>query len=565
MKNTLIDQISDDIDQNIFEERAERLSRTELKKWTELSEIDHAVIDKLKGPGVKLLLGPRGSGKSTLLKFAYYDSLESSTVLPAYINYSQSLALEPLFHSQANALKLFRQWVLLKIIIGINDSLVEINFPIDPDLNTKTNIAKQTIRDLEKGNVPDTLEFESSPSELIEFLESVLLKISRNRCVLLLDDAAHAFSIEQQREFFEIFRQLRSRKVACKAAIYPGITSFSHSFNVGHEAEIIEAWYDPAEDYYLPLMKQIAYKRLGNEIITKLGAGFDEYVTLLALAASGQPRGFINMLSEVVGDANKPKILTRRKTLNAIDSYASYVDGVFRALSDRLPRYKHFVIIGESIKNVTLALCNEFNKSRASERKTQAFGLKEPLNGKLEKIFQFYEYAGIARKLKTHSRGKIGSYRRYQFHSAIMTSGNGLGLGQTYTTSDLIRSLSNFDAHDYCKISPSRLLKDQVEGLALNLPSCSSCGAERVSADQKFCMKCGSKLTEASLYKELLQKPISTLSIPIKKIEGISKHTKLRTIQDVVLDEDQSLRSVPGIGRVWSARIRNLAEEYVSV
>lgn len=560
-----IDNAADEIEPNIFEERAERLSRAELKKWTELSEIDASVIDKLKGPGVKLLLGPRGSGKSTLLKFAYYESLDSTTVFPVYVNYSHSLALEPLFHSQANALKLFRQWVLLKIILGVSETLKEADLESDPELTNRSQIAKLIIRDLEKGNTPEALEVESSPSELLEFLENVLQKTGRNRCVLLLDDAAHAFSIEQQREFFEIFRQLRSRKVACKAAIYPGITSFSHSFNVGHEAEVIEAWYDPAEEYYLPLMKQIANKRLGDEIKTKLGAGFDEYVTLLALAASGQPRGFLNMLSEVVGDAKNVKTLTRRKTLSAIDSYASYVDGVFHALADRLPRYKHFVITGEGVKSVILSFCNEFNKPKPPEKRTQAFGIKEPVNSKLEKIFQFFEYAGIVRRLKSHSRGKIGSYQRYQFHSAMMFTGNGLGLGPNFSTADLIKSLSNYDAHEYCKISPSRLLKDQVQGLALNLPPCTSCGADRVSPDQKFCMKCGAKLTEASLYHELLQKPIATLSIPQKKIDGIAKHTKLKTIQDIVLDEDQALLAVPRIGRIWSARITNLAEEYVSV
>ena len=357
----------------------------------------------------------------------------------------------------------------------------------------------------------------------------------------------------------------QAHEIACKAAIYPGLTSFSHSFNVGHEAEVIEAWYDPTEEYYVPLMKQIANKRLGDEIKTKLGAGFDEYITLLALAASGQPRGFLNMLSEVIGDVKNVKTLTRRKTLRAIDSYASYVDGVFHALSDRLPRYKHFIITGEGVKSAILSLCNEFNKSKNPDRRAQAFGIKEPINSKLEKIFQFFEYAGIVRRLKSHSRGKIGSYQRYQFHSALMIAGNGLGLGQTFSTAELIKSLSNYDAHEYCKISPSRLLKDQVEGLALNLPPCTSCGSDRITPDQKFCMKCGAKLTEASLYHELLQKPIATLSIPQKKIDGIAKHTKLRTIQDIVLDEDQTLRSVPRIGKVWSARISNLAEEYVSV
>lgn len=553
------------IEENIFEERAERLSRDELHQWTALTDIDRGVLEKLKGPGVKLLLGPRGSGKSTLLKFAYYETIDSELVLPLYVNYSHSLALEPLFHTQANALRLFRQWVLLKIIISLHESLRESRQSIPDALLEKANLAKVIIRDLERGIAPETLPLETSPSELLEFLEAITIGAGRSRCVLLMDDAAHAFSIEQQREFFEVFRQLRSRRVAGKAAIYPGITSFSHSFNVGHEAEIIEAWYDPAEEYYVPLMHQIVERRLGSDLVARFGPSFNEYITLLALAASGQPRGFLNMISEVIGDIDNPRPPTRRKVLSAIDSYASYVDGVFRALADRLPRYSRFVTIGEQVKNAILGICNEYNKGKTADKKTQVIGIREPLSGKLEKIFQFYEYAGLARRIKSHSRGKIGTYQRYQLHAAVIYSGAGLGLGQNFAASELSRSLSNYDAHDYCKISPSRLLMVEVEDLSLNLPPCSVCGTARISAEQKFCMKCGYRLTEASLYDELLKKPINSLSIPAKKAEGILKHTKLRTIQDIILDENQTLLEVPRIGKIWSARIKNLAEEYVSV
>lgn len=555
---------TDGIEQNIFEERAERLSRDELQQWTALTEIDKQVIEKLKGPGVKLLRGPRGSGKSTLLKFAYYESLDSEQVLPVYVNYSHSLALEPLFHSHANALRLFRQWLLLKIIVGVQDALRDVKASEDKALIAKAALAKQIIRDLERGVIADELDLEASPSELIEFLETTAINNERSRCVLLLDDAAHAFSIEQQREFFEVFRQLRSRRVACKAAIYPGITSFSHSFNVGHEAEIIEAWYDPGEEYYLPLMRRIVSKRLGSDL-QRLGPNIDEYVTVLALAASGQPRGFLNMLSEVIGDPSAPKAPTRRKVMSAVEEYATYVDGVFRSLGDKFPRYGAFVVVGEEVKNQILSIFAGFNKGKLPEKRTQAFGLKEPISDKLEKILQFLEYSGIVRKLRAHSRGKIGSYQRYQLHSAVIYAGGGVGLGQTFTTAELVKSISNFDPHEYCKVSPSKLLQEKVEALALNLPPCTICGAVRLSAEQKFCMKCGTKLTEASLYQELLRKPISALSIPQKKKDGILKHTQLRTIQDIILDDKQTILEVPRIGKVWGFRIRNLAEEYVGV
>ncbi|MFN6301230.1 MAG: hypothetical protein ACK42H_03475, partial [Planctomycetota bacterium] len=61
---------------SIFEERAEYLSQTELSKWTVESAQDARVLTKLKGPGAKLLSGPRGSGKSSYLRRAYFEMLE---------------------------------------------------------------------------------------------------------------------------------------------------------------------------------------------------------------------------------------------------------------------------------------------------------------------------------------------------------------------------------------------------------------------------------------------------------------------------------------------------------
>ncbi len=111
---------------SIFEERAENLDKEELDRWTCESSRDHGLLKKLKGPGLKLLSGPRGSGKSTLFRKAYYGLLEDPHVLPAYVNFSKSLSLEPLFHKKANALEIFRQWVLYKIIGGIATGLEEL-------------------------------------------------------------------------------------------------------------------------------------------------------------------------------------------------------------------------------------------------------------------------------------------------------------------------------------------------------------------------------------------------------------------------------------------------------
>ena len=79
-------------------------------------------------------------------------------------------------------------------------------------------------------------------------------------------------------------------------------------------------------------------------------------------------------------------------------------------------------------------------------------------------------------------------------------------------------------------------------------------------------MTCGRELTNASVYEELLRAPIDLLPLTAKKQVGLREHTKIRTVQDILLDEESTqLRSVPQIGPIWAARIRRYADEFVSV
>jgi len=285
---------------SVFEERAEYLSKAELTEWTAITPRDTAILARLKGPGAKLLTGPRGCGKSTLLRQAYFEIQERKVDLAAYVNYSRSLALEPLFHKSANALQLFRQWVLLKIVIGVRQALVDEGVSIPEQLDSTAKVAERFVRALEAGEQPVMPDDYLAPSQLIHLLESWTKRLGRKRCVLLLDDAAHAFSPDQQREFFEILRELRSRVVSAKAAVYPGITSYSPHFHVGHEAELIEAWYRPDEDDYLETMRQIVKRRLPARYQQRLRSK-EELIDYLALASFGLPRGFLGMLSQLFG------------------------------------------------------------------------------------------------------------------------------------------------------------------------------------------------------------------------------------------------------------------------
>ncbi|MER6404128.1 AAA family ATPase [Streptomyces viridosporus] len=552
---------------NVFEERAEYLSKGELAAWTASTKADRAILAKLKGPGAKLLIGPRGCGKSTLLRRAYFELQEEAAHLGVYVNYSRSLALEPLFHKSANALQLFRQWVLLKIAVGVKEALKEGHREIPDTLAELTVDAQAYIKALEAGTASSIPDVYTTPTELLHALESWTQDSGMKRCVLLLDDAAHAFSPDQQREFFEIFRELRSRTVSAKAAVYPGITSYSPNFHVGHEAELVESWLRPDEDGYLEVMREIVNRRIPTSHLKRL-KGREELIDYLALASFGLPRGFLVMLSQLLGvEEDETHNPTRKMAETAISDHAASVRQIFSTLAGKLPRYKHFVDFGQELEAGSVRQLQNFNAARRDRSKATVIAFREPMDAKLTRMVAMLEYAGILRDAHTVSRGVKGVFHRYMLHYAILIEGNALGLGKAFAVSDIISALVTRDAHAFSRLQPTNVLgADYEDRCTLDLLPCQNCGAPRYSEDAQFCMKCGRQLRTASIYEELLKAPIDNLPLTKKKRDGLLKYTEIRTVNDILLDEENAqIRRVPHIGPVWAKRIKSYAEEFVSV
>ena len=545
---------------NVFEERAEFLSKTELEEWTATTSQDRSILSKLKGPGTKLLTGPRGSGKSTLLRQAYYEILDHGVDLPAYVNYSRSLALEPLFHRAANALQLFRQWVLLKIVVGLANAISEAAVPMPERLAKTADIAGDFIRELERGNQPELPVSMIAPSELITGIEQWTKEMGRRRCILLLDDAAHAFSPDQQREFFELFRELRSRTVAAKAAVYPGVTSYSPNFHVGHEAEVIEAWFRPENDDYLPTMREIFDRRLPTTLKDRL-RNRQELLDYLALASFGLPRGYLVMLSQLLGvEEDDSRTPSRQLADHAISDHADSVRHIFMSLAEKLPRYKRFVEVGSELESAATKAIQGWNANKSVKDKAVTIAFPEPLGPELSRVLAMLEYSGIFRDAHTVSRGVKGVFHRYTLHYSIILDSNALSLGRSPAVGDAVRALATRDAHAFVRSSPARLLGPNfVSRCTLDLAPCQNCGAPRVSEDAKFCMRCGRELSDVSIYEELLKTPIHALPLTQKKLEGLLQHTSIRTVNDILLDEENyQLRSVPahwaGMGNSYPSR-----------
>ena len=273
------------------------------------------------------------------------------------------------------------------------------------------------------------------------------------------------------------------------------------------------------------------------------------------------------MLSDVLGvDEDDPQTPTKYAADRAISAHAESVRSLFTSLAEKLPRFSNFVEVGLDFEGAVLGRLQAFNASR-QRSKAVVIGLKEPVEQELERIIQLLEYSGMVRRLGSISRGEKGVFERLMLHYAVIMSENALSLGRSPSVAGTVEALEQRDAAAFVRSSGSALLGPEFqEQCTLDLAPCPYCGTPRVSEDARFCMRCGRELSDASIYEELLRAKIERLPLTHDKLQRLHKYTDIRTVQDVLLDdENRKLLAVPWIGPIWAKRIKNYADEFVSL
>ena len=556
-----------------FIEQAEYIDEDAFLALSAVHPDEESIVRRLSVGGAKLLVGPRGCGKTTLLMKAFYGLLRDpvANTLPVYVNFKLSLKLEPLYANTPNATFWFRLWLNLKIYQGLFSSISQSGRYILPgDIPSADQVA-QAITGLEAGRV------EAGPMAEVftvdgvaEAISKVLGKNGLSRCVLLLDDAAHAFSPRQQEDFFEFFRQIKSREVSPKAAIYPGITTHSPTFHVGHDAEQIDVWIKPDREGYVQFMRSLAVKRFNNNLPPSL-SGTPDALDFLAYTAFGIPRSFLNMLRTIYHDeehiSSSTSNIDRRKLLDIAKHSRDLSHNVYDSLATKLPTYKHFVDTGLEVYRRIISSVKEFNRDKADDNQALEIGLRRPVPAEIEKVFSFFQYAGLLMSSGNNSRGEKGVFDLYMVHFGDLVTENAIIGRRTKSVPSFVKAFKAQTHQAWPRISPDTLVRPEryVEFFRLSLPHCQNCGAERASEQAKFCQNCGAQLKTSSLYDALTNQPISVLPLSAKMLARIRDNSKIRTIKDILIDsERKSLRSIPQIGPIRAARIANYAEEYVA-
>ncbi|EJM4074990.1 zinc ribbon domain-containing protein, partial [Salmonella enterica] len=259
-----------DLLEKAIEQRADFIPYDELKNETSESDYFNKIINNLIGKKTVLIVGPRGCGKTHMMR---YTSLlckeDSAKPFAVYVSFNKYYRLEPLLTSKIDAIELFHSWMLAQILVSAKNALIDLAIEekliLDHFEGFSVGALNSLITQLEKGAALNEDEQivarKLSVSNVKITLENLRVLSGRKRIVLLFDDAALTLTPDYMKEFFDVFKNLKSINITPKASVYPGTTEYGARFHPTQEGELLPVWLSVEDDSYIESMEKIASKR----------------------------------------------------------------------------------------------------------------------------------------------------------------------------------------------------------------------------------------------------------------------------------------------------------------
>jgi hypothetical protein len=236
---------------------------------------------------------------------------------------------------------------------------------------------------------------------LRDAIEDLCEGLQLERIVLLMDEAAHAFRPEQQRQFFTLFRDLRSSQLSCNAAVYPGVTSYGETFQPAHDASFISLNREILDSDYVGQMREIVTRQATSDLVADIARNTQNF-EVLAFAAAGNPR----LLLKTVAKAPR---LTATQFNEVIKSfYRNDLWAEHSGLSEKYPKHVPLIDWGRNfIEMVVLPELKRRNDESADSKHGEAdmtcfFWIHKDAPAVIKEALRLLEYTGIVHE---HTRG----------------------------------------------------------------------------------------------------------------------------------------------------------------
>lgn len=517
-----------------------------LELFVETSK-DREIINQLKSNSPVVLVGSRGVGKSFLLRMAELEQMtnfESERILPVYLTFNKSSLLNT---SEKNQ---FQKWMLSTILSRLIRALRVNGLSVGIPKSFSAAAAMESVSEISKiekvaesfensWKKPDSsIDVSIIPSIDIfkDSIEDLCLSIKLNRIALYIDEAAHIFLREQQREFFTLFRDLRFPYLTINAAVYPGVTSYGETFQPSHDANFVSLDRDISSKDYIENMLEIVSKQADSDLLGNISRNKENFA-VLAFAASGNPRLLLKTINKT------PKM--DRNQINEVirDFYRTDIWSEHSGLYEKYSGYKEFIDWGRNfIENVVLPDLQSKNEKYLSEEKNSTcfFWLHRDSPPAINIAMQLLMYTGI---IMEHSTG-------------IKATKSEIGTRYLVNLGCLF-SMESSPASSGFKIATSITSKRMIE-FGNNNINFKSLNPSLVSISDQSLL---------TVINKLIQKSINELDLSESLLFYLNK-AGYKTIEDIINSDEINLQKVHYVGPSRAKKIKDLAltafYEYIS-
>lgn len=419
------------MDELVF--RTEELSKEQIKSYYVPSDNDRNIVDYLKSKTPVILVGSRGIGKTFLMKTAEQELLETyaeQKVLPVFLTFRSASLLQT-----KNPLQ-FQTWMLSKIcavisralrlqgkIIGLSNSLSRLTGEDYISIGHETKIEKinkQFEESYKNPNIQIDTSAVPSIDDFMDTIEDLCNECEISRIVVFIDEAAHVLYADQQRQFFTLFRELRSQYLTCNAAVYPGVTSYGNTFQPTHDATIISVNRNVMDSDYVGQMKEIVLRQITDSHERTLLSQNGELFALLAYASSGNPRTLLKTV------ALAPQMNSRAINNVFREFYKTSIWSDHSNLAENYPSYAVLIDWGRNFieKNVLREIKNKNDDYiKKDQPRSFYFWVDRNTPQVVKEALRILEYTGIIYENATGIRAtRDGIGTRYMVNIGCLLS-----------------------------------------------------------------------------------------------------------------------------------------------
>ncbi|MBL1222432.1 hypothetical protein JET18_16385 [Chryseobacterium sp. L7] len=396
--------------------RTEDIPNEDILKLFVETKQDREIIDKLKSITPTILVGSRGVGKSFLMKVAEEElnkNFNADKILPVYLTFNKSSLIhspdeDQFFHWMLALIcsKIIRQLRKKGLLVNLSTSINVLSGGEYSENNLRIeNIKNEYESSWKNSEITINYDFIPSIDDFKDAIQEICEDLDIKRIVLLIDEAAHIFRPEQQRQFFTLFRDLRTPYLSCNAAVYPGVTSYGEIFQAAQDATFINVNRDIFSSTYIINMREIVEKQsdADSKLLNEISKNKNNF-EILAYAASGNPRFLLKTI------ARAPKLNSTQVNEIIREFYRVELLSEHTNLSEKYPGHKGLIDWGRKfIENIVLPEIQKKNISYMdSDRQTTCFvWIHKDAPQTVKEALRLLEYTGI---IQENSKGiKAGS------------------------------------------------------------------------------------------------------------------------------------------------------------